>query len=172
MKSFPAFKLNSEAHRRFGCVAGRDYWLHMLESGYEGKIDTWDFQWTFAVWLNRGLCILPNVNLVSNIGFGIDATHTCSESWMSRLPSMEIGQLTHPRRIVQHRKADAFTFNHVFQDGPEPLASRFKRICDRFGKHLLCTNRFPQKRDFLVGRRAAAQDQDREGAGVGKSLRE
>jgi len=136
IKSFLAFKGNSEAHSMFGCFAERDYWLHLLQMVNEGQVDTWDLQWTFAVWLNRGLCVLPNVNLVSNIGFGGDATHTCSQPWLSRLPSTEIGRLTHPRRIVQHRKADAFTFNHIYQNGPKPLVSRFKRLCDRFGKHL------------------------------------
>ena len=38
--------------------------------------DIWDFQWTFACWLNNGLAIVPNENLVRNIGFGEDATHT------------------------------------------------------------------------------------------------
>jgi hypothetical protein len=69
LSSFPAFKQNSEAHTMFSCSAERNYWLQMLQMAYEGQIDTWDFQWTFAVWLNRGLCVLPNVNLVSNIGF-------------------------------------------------------------------------------------------------------
>ena len=98
MKSFPDFKQNSKAHTIFSCSAERDYWLQMLQMAYNGQIDTWDFQWTFAVWLNRGLCVLPNANLVSNIGFGDDATNTSSQSWLSRLPSAEIGRLTHPRR--------------------------------------------------------------------------
>jgi Macrocin-O-methyltransferase (TylF) len=153
MKSFPAFKRNSEAHTMFRCFAERDYWLHTLQRVYEGQIDTWDFQWTFAVWLNRGLCILPNVNLVSNIGFGGDATHTSSQSQISRLPSTEIGRLTHPRRMVQHRKADAFTFNHIFQNGPEPLVSRFKR--------LLFTNRFRRKLDLVVVRRQQQREIER-----------
>lgn len=142
MKSFPVFKQNSLAHKRFSSFAEREYWLRTLQMVYEGQIDTWDFQWTFAVWLNRGLCVLPNVNLVSNIGFGADATHASSQSWISRLPATEIGRLTHPRRMVQHRKADAFTFNHIFQNASDPLVSRLKRLCDRSGKRLLVTNRF------------------------------
>jgi hypothetical protein len=36
----------------------------------------WDYQWTYCLLKNNGLSIFPNKNLVSNIGFGPDATHT------------------------------------------------------------------------------------------------
>ena len=45
---------------------------------YEGKIDTWDYQFLFSVYINHGLCIIPKINLVWNIGFGLDATHTAN----------------------------------------------------------------------------------------------
>jgi hypothetical protein len=55
------------------------YWQQIFDDTYSGKITTvWDFQWTFAVWMQSGLNILPNQNLVSNIGFGVDGTHTLS----------------------------------------------------------------------------------------------
>jgi hypothetical protein len=36
----------------------------------------WDYQWTYCLLKNNGLAIFPSTNLVSNIGFGPDATHT------------------------------------------------------------------------------------------------
>ncbi len=53
-------------------------WTRILQDVADGKIDTWDFQWMLTCWIQNGLTILPNVNLVSNIGFGADATHTFS----------------------------------------------------------------------------------------------
>ncbi|HJW27910.1 MAG TPA: hypothetical protein VJ508_01540, partial [Saprospiraceae bacterium] len=41
-----------------------------------GRIDTWDYQWSFARLAQQGLSVVPSVNLISNIGFGRDATHT------------------------------------------------------------------------------------------------
>lgn len=41
-----------------------------------GALDTWDSQWTLACLSNNMLTIMPNNNLVSNIGFGENATHT------------------------------------------------------------------------------------------------
>ena len=55
-------------------------WTRILQNVADGKVDTWDFQWMLACWFQNGLAILPNVNLVSNIGFGADATHTFSSN--------------------------------------------------------------------------------------------
>jgi len=46
-----------------------------FDSVYNGKVDTWDFQWQYAVLANNGLVISPQSNLVSNIGYGRDSTH-------------------------------------------------------------------------------------------------
>lgn len=52
------------------------YREEMLSKAFRGELDTWDYQWSFARLLQSGLSVVPCVNLVSNIGFGKDATHT------------------------------------------------------------------------------------------------
>jgi hypothetical protein len=52
------------------------YWEIIFQETYEGKIDTWDYQWLYSCWAKNGLTVIPEVNLVSNIGFGYDASHT------------------------------------------------------------------------------------------------
>ena len=42
--------------------------------------DIWDVQWLYTRFLNKGMTITPAVNLISNIGFGQDATHTFSQN--------------------------------------------------------------------------------------------
>jgi hypothetical protein len=54
----------------------RNYWSRLLNGVSEGKIDTWDFQMLYNVWERDGLCCTPRENLVTNIGFGPEATHT------------------------------------------------------------------------------------------------
>ena len=41
-----------------------------------GKADTWDYQVSFLLWTTSRLCICPRFNLIDNIGFGSNATHT------------------------------------------------------------------------------------------------
>jgi hypothetical protein len=50
--------------------------LALYDKVHRGEIDTWDFQWSFARLIQSGLSVVPSRNLVSNIGFGSDATHT------------------------------------------------------------------------------------------------
>jgi len=51
-----------------------------LDSVLNGNIDTWDYQWNFTVRINSGLSIRPSVNLIGNVGFGEEATHTLSKN--------------------------------------------------------------------------------------------
>lgn len=43
-----------------------------IHSGF----DTWDYQWLYHRLSQSGLSVIPQKNLVTNIGFGPDATHT------------------------------------------------------------------------------------------------
>jgi len=51
------------------------YW-HRIFDSVPDRADIWDYQWTHAVWSAGGLTIRPTRNLVHNIGFGSQATHT------------------------------------------------------------------------------------------------
>ena len=52
------------------------FWKKMFQEMYEKKVDTWDYQFSYLLLKNKGKCIVPKFNLVSNVGFGNDATHT------------------------------------------------------------------------------------------------
>jgi hypothetical protein len=52
------------------------YWLKIFSNLKSGRLSTWDYQWILTVWRNRGLVCRPTINLVENIGFGPDASHT------------------------------------------------------------------------------------------------
>jgi hypothetical protein len=71
-------------------------WRRIFRDLTQGRIDTWDFQWVLTVWRERGLAVRPTVNLVRNIGFGADATHTHDgESATGRLTAWD----GDPRRL-------------------------------------------------------------------------
>jgi len=59
------------------------------------------------MFINNGLRIMPNVNLVSNIGFGIDSTHTKDEnSIFSSMEAEEIIEINHHTFILPDQEAD------------------------------------------------------------------
>ena len=91
----------------------RKYWQNIFNLSYLDKIDTWCYPLLSSVWHKGGLTVTPNVNLVSNIGFGLDATHTKFEkSPNSKIATNNIGILNHPKKIERDIDADTWTFDH------------------------------------------------------------
>ncbi len=56
------------------------YWKNIFDKTYGSKIDTWDYQFHFSYLKENMFCCVPKINLVSNIGFDQDATHTFDEN--------------------------------------------------------------------------------------------
>tara|TARA_R110001583_G_scaffold75292_2_gene207423 strand:- start:2347 stop:3294 length:948 start_codon:yes stop_codon:yes gene_type:complete len=53
-----------------------NYWRLLFDNIYSGRFDRgWDYRFLFSCWLNSALVVIPNVNLVRNIGFGDGATN-------------------------------------------------------------------------------------------------
>ena len=94
----------------------REQWRKNFDQVSSGGIDTWDYQWTYACWKAAGIGCLPDVNLISNIGFGSGATHTLSaESKHANLAVVPIAQpLRHPPVACANAAADRWTSEHVF----------------------------------------------------------
>lgn len=90
-------------------------WGNIFRKMKNKEIDTWDYQWTFTTWINNGLTVLPQKNMISNIGFGADATHTVlHDSKLSNMLNHEVEQIQHPSFILPNREADNYTFDHLF----------------------------------------------------------
>jgi hypothetical protein len=60
--------------------------------------------------INNGLAIIPNVNLIANIGFDSNATHTIDNfNALANRPNATIGPLIHPLIVVPDIQADNYT---------------------------------------------------------------
>ncbi|MCV7440540.1 methyltransferase type 11 [Mycobacterium seoulense] len=88
-------------------MSERYRWESVFQSVYDGKIDTWDYQWGYTIWANSGLSIAPARNLVRNIGFHAEATHTKADSIYSSLDADELDlPLTHPATVLASADKD------------------------------------------------------------------
>lgn len=114
----------------------KKFWAKIFQAVYEGKIDTWDYQWALASWSQGMVSIIPSVNLISNIGFGAEATHTHGVSIYADLPVKSLSfPLRHPKVILPHAEADAFTARGMFS------ASIYRRIVQKMKALLLLRSR-------------------------------
>lgn len=111
MKLWPEIKARNLLRDILADPEAIECWTKLFESMYQGKMDTWDYQWTFTGWIQSGLSILANVNLISNLGFGNESTNTPgSTSRYSNMPSQALDfPLKHPPFIVRDTQADDFT---------------------------------------------------------------
>lgn len=110
-------------------VGSRRFWKKSFNAVYEGKIDTWDYQWVFTIWLHKGFCITPNQNLVSNIGFDQDATHTVVDSTMANIPTVpiKVELMKCPNKVEICYDAIEYAMSKFFQ-APSWWATKLNRL--------------------------------------------
>jgi hypothetical protein len=104
MRAWPEWRdrvgLRSEFGRGLHLSLALWRWQRALERTHRGEIDTWDHQWVFTVLSRGGYCALPRKNLVTNLGFGADATHTIEMTSDALHPTESIDfPLAHPAFI-------------------------------------------------------------------------
>jgi hypothetical protein len=117
MKKWPELKDSDFLRGIFDNPKTVRYWKKILQLTYEGKINTWDYQWTFACWTQNGLACAPNSNLVSNLGFDPHATHTRDTSDpKAALPTAPIQlPLVHQATMIRDFYRDLSVENREFR---------------------------------------------------------
>ena len=75
-------------------------WQNLFNATKSGKIDTWDYQWVFTCLKNQQYCIRPNLNMINNIGFNENATHT-SQAPHIRLSNIKVFSLNISNGILK-----------------------------------------------------------------------
>ncbi|WP_207424486.1 FkbM family methyltransferase [Desertivirga brevis] len=106
-------------------------WTNIFKMVKAGEIDTWDYQLTLINFFNHSLSIIPNYNLITNIGFGENATHTfTTDDPNARIPLSSLPeQILDPRYFLPQIEADYYTLNLDFD-----LEARKERILKEAAK--------------------------------------
>jgi hypothetical protein len=82
-------------------------WANRINRTYDGRLDAWDYQYVLSCWLDHSLAVIPNVNLVSNIGYGPDATHTLRKAeYLGQARQPVSFPLVHPDFMIVDRISD------------------------------------------------------------------
>jgi hypothetical protein len=109
-------------------------WERTAQLLYDGRLTGWDFKWMFACWLQNGLCIISDRNLVTNIGYGAEATHIHDEKdpyIKMAIEAMDF-PLKHPPFIIRDLEADKLTQRTLFDYDP----NLFKKVQNKLKKIL------------------------------------
>jgi hypothetical protein len=100
-------------------------------------LSAWDFQWFYNCYVHGGLAITPAANMVSNIGFGADATHTRAlASKLANIPVRDVEfPLKHPPTLeVSHEFEQAYYRTVIRKSFPERARNFFRRARKRLRK--------------------------------------
>ena len=90
-------------------------WVNIFNDVKAGKVNSWAYPLDFSNFFNNGLVIIPNVNLISNIGFSANATNTLNENNLyANIPLAEIDEISHPVFFVPEKQADLSIINRDF----------------------------------------------------------
>lgn len=107
LKTLPNFNPKLEAfpaHQPFAAT-----WFRNFSNVALGHIDTWDYQYAYLNLIKGYKAIMPNINLISNIGVGADATHTLDEHPFAALSLGHLKEINHPELLIQNVEADMYT---------------------------------------------------------------
>ena len=86
-----------------------DFFVDSIEQVKAGRIDTWDYQWLYTLVKYGGKAIVPQYNLIQNLGFNEYATHTShAPYWYKLLKNRPLTKISFAPKLDINSKADRF----------------------------------------------------------------
>jgi len=90
------------------------HWKNVFDRLYlKNRPNSWALRWLLTCFANNGLTAIPKVNLVRNIGFDQNATHTKASSKLATEAFM-LKEIIHPDQVLVDQSADLYTFKRVY----------------------------------------------------------
>jgi hypothetical protein len=91
------------------------YWTKMIDKFYDKKIVSWDMFFLASMWKNKSFCILPNINMIKNIGFDSEATYGINNKYSTPNVKNFLRNVKHPINLRIYPKAESQLFNEFFK---------------------------------------------------------
>lgn len=129
-----AFVHDADERQFWDSPLERRYWIRTFTATRTGRVVTWDYQWKYTLWVEGGLGITPESNLVVNVGFGDGATNTSDRQGNHKERALEPLAVLVPNDTVdRHIIADRYTFRHKYWGS---VRARFQHRLHKLAKIL------------------------------------
>ncbi len=156
MKNYPKFLADGYLNSLFSNEDEIQFRKSTFDEVYFKKLDTWDFQWTFSRLSNNGLSIIPNKNLIKNIGFLNNATHTKNiNDIRSKLEIENMSfPLKHPKFISRDKVSDNRYFKKILKLDSEYIVKESNVLfkSEELRSLLVKSEEYIEKRDIEPAR--------------------
>lgn len=131
---FPKKEVELMIKRNFSTYVEQVYWRTIYWQICNGYIPTWDYYLTFCLWMNNFLSISPNINLVSNIGFGEKAVNTTNiNSPLAKMQTGNILPLVYNNNKVINKTQELAYFKRVILEDHGAFQLYVKLFLKRIG---------------------------------------
>lgn len=131
MKDWERIKTEGHLYSFYSQGFMRKYIASMFDAVYHNRIDTWDIQWFYSCLFNNGVCAVPRVNLISNIG--LVGTHARGGSPFNDMPrfDFDVEHMAHPHLVYPNYAYDSEFFRRfqrvVFSTKVKYLMKRIRK---------------------------------------------
>lgn len=119
MPYWPQFRDSGRLRQAVFSSSEAKYWQNIYDAILERRMNNaWDYQLILTCLRFNFLTIVPRVNLVTNVGFGPEATHcTNSNDSISNVPAHGLKfPLAHPKKVHTSKLVDYRIFRRRFQE--------------------------------------------------------
>lgn len=101
-------------------------WEPILDKYYANPPkDAWDYQWAYARLLGGTFSIVSSVNQMSNIGFGMDSTHTPNaDDRLGNMPFFRVSLPTRCHSFSEDRLFDWEMYQRFSRKSKKPIVTR------------------------------------------------
>lgn len=116
VKFWENFKLSEKWEYFFLNHREKKYWEKIFNNVVNYSLDSWAYPWMLCIWKNEQLIITPKKNLVLNIGFNKDATHTNSKihNFYYKVSKLKKPYVA-PKKIIVNERADNYVFRNHYR---------------------------------------------------------
>ena len=138
--------------KQFYSSSETNWWIHKTEEikADTSKKDYWDYQMQIHLLKNDGLAIRPQKNMISNIGFDLEGTHTLENDNRGERQVYACFPLSHPKQIMVNKR------NDYFYMAKEQKKSVDKRVVSWLYKYMLHSNGFLNRLLFIYKQKKKA----------------
>jgi hypothetical protein len=115
LKFWKVWKKNSFLRRFFFDNIEIRYWTKMIDKLYAKKLVSWDLLFMASMWKNNSFCILPNINMIKNIGFDSEATYGINNKYFTPNSKNFFRKLRYPSNLKIYPKAENQLFKGFYK---------------------------------------------------------
>ena len=132
--AWPALRVAGALEKIFDDARGRRLWTRIFDEIHRaGESSPWDYRWTYTKIFEHRFTIVPRDNLIRNIGFGPEASHTTFAD-PRHSPSLRRMNfpLDHPPGLIWSRTYDRLLQTRLDYDLTSRVLNKMRKIRNGF----------------------------------------